>query len=259
MAASIDIALPKSGPDRVSVRRWALVAAGYLLALGLPTLMLLHRLDRPWSDLFVHPGQFTTASHQALKLLIFTLYLTLCCTFLPLPTGWIVAAVATREVAVAPNLWATVLLVGLTGAIGSTMANLNDFHLFTLLLRNRHIAAVRDGRWSRLAMAWFERAPFTLLLAFNVLPIPVDVVRMLAAAARYSRGKFALANLLGRFLRYGVLAAGAYALELSAGGAAGIMLGLAAAMLVGRAILGLRRHGRPDKTNIDPSKEVAPS
>ena len=43
-------------------------------------------------------------------------------------------------------------------------------------------------------------------MVFNVIPIPVDVVRMLATTYRYPRVPFGAASFIGRFLRYGVIA-----------------------------------------------------
>ena len=230
MTAGIDIAATAAMGDSVSLRRWFGVFALYLLLLTGPIAWMLTDLGRPWMELFDQPGQFTLAYQQMLKLLIFTLYLSLCCTFCPLPTGWLVTAIATQEVALTGELYSTAALVALTGAIGSTMANLNDYHLFTLLLRNHRVAAVRNTRLLRYASRWFDRAPFAFLVVFNVVPIPVDVIRMLAATSRYPRGAFAGANFIGRFIRYGMLAWLAFRLGISPKAATIIMLGVAAAM-----------------------------
>jgi membrane protein YqaA with SNARE-associated domain len=140
------------------------------------------------------------------KLIFFGSYLSLCTTFLPLPTGWIVAAVATREAAVGSNAWTTTLLVATVGAIGSTIANLNDYHLFTWMLRSHRVAKIRHTKLYEKSAMWFSRSPFFLLVVFNIVPIPVDVVRILATTYRYPRGPFAAANFIGRFLRYAVIA-----------------------------------------------------
>jgi len=230
------------GPDGVAVRRWFVLFAAYLAVLAIPTAWMLADLGRPPRELLTHPGQFTEAWHQLAKLLIFAGYLSFCCTFLPLPTGWLVAAIATREVALAPNLAATAVLVGLAGGVGSMMANLNDYHFFTLLLRHRRVAAVRRTRLFGLAHRWFSRAPFSLLVIFNVVPIPVDVIRMLAATGRYPRVPFAAANFVGRFIRYALLAALAYELDLTRLQASVIMLGVAVVLGLARVLpAGARR------------------
>jgi len=229
------------------MRRWLAVFAIWLLVLGLPAAWMLGHLGQPWQNLFTHPGAFQENYQQVLKLIIFAIYLSVCSTFVPLPTSWLVAAIATREVALAGSLVSTVFLVAAAGALGSMMANLNDYHLFTLMLRSRKVAAVRDTRLVRYGSGWFAQAPFTWVLLFNIVPIPVDVIRMLAAATRYPLKSFALANFLGRFVRYGLLAALAYAANISALAAAAIMLGVAALLAAGRGVLSLVRRPEPEQ------------
>jgi len=146
------------------------------------------------------------------KLLLFATYMSICCTFCPLNTSWLVAAVAMQEVAVASSMGMTVLLVATIGAAASTLANLNDYHLFTLLLRHHRVARFRETKLMHRAGPWFDRQPFALLLIFNVLPIPVDVARILAATQCYSRVRFAIANFVGRLIRYTIIAAITYQL-----------------------------------------------
>ncbi len=195
-----------SGPDDVSVRRWFIAYAAVFAAACVVVVVLAGRQGQTLSAWTSDPIRAFTESTPIAKLAGFAGYLSLCCTFLPLPTGWAVAAVATRQAAVADNLMATMLLVAAAGAVGSTLANLNDYHLFTWLLRRRRIASVRDTSAHRAAARWFAKAPFAILVVFNLVPIPVDIVRMLATSCRYSRWPFAAANFIGRFLRYGVIA-----------------------------------------------------
>ena len=173
---------------------------------------------------------------RTVKLLTFAIYASLGCTFLPLPVNVIVAATATRAVAVGTGLWDTVLIVGLVGAAASTLANLNDYHLFTWILRSRHVAKIRHARIYRIATRWFDKSPFFLVAVFNILPIPVDVVRILATTHRYPRLQFAAANFIGRFVRYSLIAYLIYYFELSMTTAILIMLALAAGMLLAKLL-----------------------
>jgi membrane protein YqaA with SNARE-associated domain len=141
-----------------------------------------------------------------IKLLIFGLYLAFSCTFIPLNTSWLVAAVAMQDTAVTGECWSTVALVSIIGALASTVANLNDYHIFTLLLRSRRIARIRHTRGYASAERWFARSPFAILLFFNITPIPVDFSRVLAVTHKYPRRLFATANFLGRFVRYTIIA-----------------------------------------------------
>ena len=206
MAASDAAAAEISAGDGVSVRRWFAFYLLLVLAAGVPLVAMLSRQELSWDAWVNHTTRTFSASKSAVKLLGFGLYLSICCTFLPLPTGWIVAAVATREVAVTGELWSTVLLVAAVGAAASTVANLNDYHFLTWMLRSKRIARVRHSRSYQAAARWFSKGPFFILVIFNVIPIPVDIVRLLATTYRYPRVPFAAASFIGRFVRYGVIA-----------------------------------------------------
>lgn len=193
----IEMVLAKRGGWRAWLRYWL----GYL------------------EQVFVH-------TDAGLKLLVMVMYLSLCCTFIPLPTGWMVASMATRQASImeqlAPHLAAflpaallensaflsigTALLMGLAGALGSMLANLNDYHIITLMLRMHKVAKVRNTRAYRKAAFWFAKTPFFILVIFNILTIPVDVIRWLATIYRYPRKNFAAANFTGRFIRYFIIA-----------------------------------------------------
>lgn len=187
---------------------------------------------KEWGQQVFEAFKQTPAS---VKVLVTLAYLSLCTTVLPLPTGWIIAGMATQEAAVASNVWEVTLIVALAGAVGSTIANLNDYHIFTLLLRSRRVAKIRDTRMYHAAAKWFEKAPFFLLTLFSILPLPVDVIRLLAITYRYGRHKFALANFLGRFIRYAVFAFVTYQFNL--GWVAVVaLLGLAVVMALGKGV-----------------------
>jgi membrane protein YqaA with SNARE-associated domain len=139
-------------------------------------------------------------------LAVYAFYMSLCCTFLPLPTTWIVLLLASNEVALLPDPILRTVTVAAAGAIGTMMANLNEYHLLTYLLRTGRVGRVRQTRWYRLAAEWFSVSPFAVLLVIALIPIPVDVVRWLAIAYRYPRVRFAIAYALGRWVRYALLA-----------------------------------------------------
>jgi len=225
-------------PDGVSVVRW-FAFYGVLLAIAGAGLWVLLASQTTAS---VPPWRWTEFKTslpempQATKLLAFGICASLGCTFLPLPVNLFVAAVSTRTVAVGTGLWDTMLLVGLVGAAASTLANLNDYHVFTWMLRSHRIASVRHTRIYRIAARWFDKSPFFLVAVFNILPIPIDVVRMLAATHRYGRGPFAAANFVGRFIRYSLIAFLVYYFELSVETATLIMLALAVAVLIAKLL-----------------------
>jgi len=193
-------------PDRVSIRRWFAFYAVFLLVGCAGLAVLISRAEWNWERWRYDFDRTFQETASGIKLIVFALYLSVCTTFVPLPTGPITAAVAMQRTGVGYGLWDTVLIVALVGAAATTIGNLNDYHLFTWMLRSRRIAAVRHTRVHRAAARWFARRPFLILVIFNVIHIPVDVIRMLAAADRYGRVPFAASNFVGRFIRYGIIA-----------------------------------------------------
>jgi membrane protein YqaA with SNARE-associated domain len=235
--------------DDVSVRGWFAIYGLFLLAAGLPLAVLISQHDTTWQQWRAEPSAVLAATSPAIKLLAFAIYISLCCTFLPLPTNLIIAAVAMKNVAVGPDVWTTTLAVAAVGALASTMANLNDYHLFTWLLRSRRIGKLRDTKLYRISAGWFERSPFFLVMIFNILPIPVDVVRMLASTYRYPRLPFAAANLVGRFIRYGVIAFVTYSLGSQGKWAVLALLGVAVVLGAAKAAQAAMRKIRPAAAN----------
>ena len=77
--------------DDVSVRYWFALYAVFFASLGVPLGMIVAGQGWNWSDWTGDLSRTFAATPTAVKLLGFTLYISLCCTFLPLPTGWIVA------------------------------------------------------------------------------------------------------------------------------------------------------------------------
>lgn len=192
--------------DGVSLRRWFLMYALGIVASVVAVVLLARSEPWTWSQWRTDFGETFRQTGPAIKLIVFAVYLSVCCLFCPLPSAWIVAAVATAQAAVAPGIWSTTLLVATVGALASTVANLNEYHLLTWMLRSRRVAKLRNLKMYKKAEAWFARSPFTLLAIFNTLPLPIDVARMLAASYRYPRLHYAGANFVGRFVRYGVIA-----------------------------------------------------
>jgi len=236
-------------PDDISVRRWFSLYAGFAVAVGVPLAVLIARAGWRWADWLNEPARTFAATSVVVKLLGLALYASLCTTFLPLPTGWIIAGVATREAAVAAGASQSTLVVALlttamvatVGAAGSTVANLNDYHLFTWLLRHHRISAVRRTRAYQASARWFARSPFFWLLVFNIIPIPIDVVRMLATTYRYPRAPFAAANFCGRLARYAVIAFATYWWDLGWIAPAAL---LALAVVLGAGRIGTKLAGR---------------
>jgi membrane protein YqaA with SNARE-associated domain len=174
----------------ISAKRWIISFAVFLVAAG-----ALYLLSRE-VDSF--------ARFEIMLLLL--IYTSVACTFLPLPTAWIV-------------LWAAretdPLSVALIAAAGTCMANLHDYYILNYLFGIDRIGKVKKKGFYLSAVKWFERAPFLTLTIASFVPIPIDIVRILAVSTGYSRLKYTLATFAGRFPRYLLLAWLGYELKLS--------------------------------------------
>ncbi len=167
---------------------------------------------------------------RAAALAGYAAYMSLACTFCPLPTTpmvlWAAAPAAGGGLGFHP------LLVATLGALATGVANLHDYYGVTALYRLRPVRRVRvTGVYKRMA-AWYNRAPFGTLAAASFLPIPVDVVRLLAISEGYSRPRFAVGSVVGRWPRYVLLAYLAEGFDLTwqwilAIGGATVVLGIA--------------------------------
>jgi membrane protein YqaA with SNARE-associated domain len=220
--------------DRINLRRWFVFYVIYVAALAAVALISLR---------YYEPQNHHVVQHIWLWAW-YMFYMSLCCTFFPAPTAWLVMLMASPVVAlVAPQLppeqfmvsegqvsgraaLVTIVTVAGAGALGTALANLNEYHIFTFLLRFGWVHKVRRSRWYRSVSRWFALRPFSLMTVISFLPIPVDVVRWLAISNRYRRDHYFLANFVGRFFRYGILAATATCLKLDGRGIIIIQLSL---------------------------------
>lgn len=220
-------------PHTLRLGRWFAFYGAVFLAACIPLGMLIHENPKPFADMAAATGHifagigrmftgFWTGLRQVkaggwefqcafaavdstAKLIFAGLYLSLCTTFIPLPTAFLVSLMSTGAAAIASGTGQKMLIIGAVGALASTMGNLNDYHLFMLMLRSKRVAKIRNTRACQTAEKWFAKAPFAILLFFNTLQIPVDVARMLSAIYGYPRRLFIVANFCGRFVRYSVI------------------------------------------------------
>lgn len=232
---------PRDG-DGVNLRAWFI---GFLLWMASLTAIA-------WWGLFEIDRGGTGMSWAAWALAGYAFYLSLCCTLFPAPTSWIVLLAAgdlvAAQVGLEGAIAARVLIVATVGAAATGVANLNEYHVFTYLLRHRRVARLRQTRLYQKSSTWFATSPFAVIVLFGFLPIPVDVVRWLAITARYSRLRFYWANFFGRWLRYAVLALASAGLHLSVWHIAGIQAALVVAAMI-RIIPRIVRHRRENAPN----------
>ena len=175
----------------VNYRAWF-----YPFAAGLAGLVLLAK-------------QSTEAYGALPHLALLLAYMSLACTFWPLPTTPVVILAASPA---GPGF--DPLLVATVCTLGTCVANLHDYYLVTFLYRYRPVRKIRKTGLYEKAAGWFNRAPLATLSAASFLPIPIDFVRLLAISQGYSRWRFTLASAVGRWPRYFALALFARAFNL---------------------------------------------
>jgi membrane protein YqaA with SNARE-associated domain len=216
--------------DTINLRRWFVF---YLIYLGLLAAAALVSFGYCQSDTSETAQQVLSYPQKIWLLSLYLFYMSLCCTFFPAPTAWLVLLMASPVVGLIDGQvlmsyisvsqqqgyrlagLLTVLVVASIGAFGTGIANLNEYHVFTFLLRCGKAHKIRETKFYRMAGHWFDVSPFGLMATFSFLPIPIDVVRWLAITHRYRRDYYFVANFLGRLLRYGLLAGAATCLKLS--------------------------------------------
>lgn len=183
----------------------------------------------------------------------YAFYMSLCCTFFPAPTTWVVMLAASDLIVAQMGLSASpvvrLVLVATVGALGTCMANLNEYHLFVYLLRRKRVGRVRDTHLFRTASGWFRTNPFWIMVLFSFLPIPVDVVRWLAITAGYPRRRFFTSTFLGRWGRYAIWAGLSAGLNLGVRQIMIIQVVLGAGLLA-RIISGFVRRAREQKSAL---------
>jgi|GEM_PF-2292962 len=137
--------------------------------------------------------QGAQSSHSLTILYGYFVYMCLACQFFPIPT--------LPPIAFAAKVFHPAI-VAAVGALGTCIANLNDYTILGWLFRHQKVKKIRDINTYRKLLNFFDRYAFLTLAAASFLPISVDVVRMLAISRAYSLPKYVAATFVGRFPRY---------------------------------------------------------
>ena len=131
-------------------------------------------------------------------LLYYFFYMTVACTFFPLPTPPTVIYMGQHY-----PPWA----VAVTGAVGSCVAGLIDYFVFSQLLRYKKVARIKETKAFQTFKRFFKKIAFLSMIAAAFTPIPFDPFRFMAITTSYSKSKYIVAIFLGRGSRYYLLAA----------------------------------------------------
>lgn len=94
----------------------------------------------------------------------------------------------------------------LAGTIGSLIACYSDYAMVGAALRHRALTKTRNSRLFQWSTKWMKRYPFAITVLFSFTPLPIAVVRILAPAVQYDVRRYMLAQIVGRFPRFYILA-----------------------------------------------------
>ncbi len=210
---------------RPGTRAWFAMFVAWMIALTVAAVVLL--------DLH---GTDEGVALRAWILTLMCFYLSLCNSFVPLPTAWIILLAASPEYALIEDGWLRVVVVAGLATVATVVANLNEYHLLAYLLRFGLGQRVRRTRIYVWALRWFDRAPFRLLALISFVPVPIDAVRWLASLRGYSRRRFAAACFVGRAPRYALFAGCSVLMQFTARQIVLIQLVMVAAVIGGRLV-----------------------
>jgi ribonucleoside-triphosphate reductase len=107
------------------------------------------------------------------------------------------------------------LQVALIGAVGTTLANLNDYCIVSTIFISKKVQKIQTTKFYNFLIRNFDKYPFLIVTIGTFVPIPIDFVRLLAISHHYPVAKYSLANFVGRFPRYFLLAMFGYAFQIS--------------------------------------------
>jgi len=131
-------------------------------------------------------------------------YYSVCCSFFPGPTGAIMVWLNVPPAGSALDP----VVVTLVAAIGTTIANLFDYHMIQFLMGYNLVGKLRKTTLYTVAERWFNRHPLLTIALWNLVPLPIDIARWLACMRGYPRYLFMLGSFLGRWPRYLAIAFG---------------------------------------------------
>jgi membrane protein YqaA with SNARE-associated domain len=94
----------------------------------------------------------------------------------------------------------------LAGTIGSLIACYSDYAMVGAALRHRSLAKTRNSKLFQWSTRWMRRYPFAITVLFSFTPLPISIVRILAPAVDYNVRRYMLAQIVGRFPRFYLLA-----------------------------------------------------
>lgn len=106
--------------------------------------------------------------------------------------------------------------IALAATAGSIIASFADYALVGAAMRHSAFSGTRNSRLFQWALKWMKRWPFAIIVLFSFTPLPISVIRILAPASDYPVSRYVLAQIVGRFPRFFILAMIGHALTIPA-------------------------------------------
>lgn len=140
---------------------------------------------------------YLNGSHYS-KLAGYFVYMSLACSIIPLPSPPYVIGMGKIF-----DPW----IVALLGSLGNCIAAFFEYYFLTWLFSRTELQhKIESSKLFQRLAAIFKRAVFLIILLTSFSPIPLDPFYLTAIMIRYSLPKYLLAVLLGKYLRYYLLA-----------------------------------------------------
>ena len=151
-------------------------------------------------------GKLAKLPSEGIFLYDYFLYMSLACTFFPIPTLPVVIFMGKSFIP---------FYVALIGAVATTLANLNDYCIVSTIFISKKVQQVHNTKFYNFLIKYFQKSPFIIVAIGSFLPLSIDFIRLLAISHQYPIAKFSLANFCGRFIRYFILAMFGYSFQIS--------------------------------------------
>ena len=92
-------------------------------------------------------------------------------------------------------------MIVLFGAIGASISAIIEYFLIDFLMKFDRFAKLKQNGKYRKYASYFDKFSFRSIMLASIIPLPLDVIRVLAITRRYSKWKYILATFLGRIPR----------------------------------------------------------
>lgn len=98
------------------------------------------------------------------------------------------------------------LWIATAATVGSLIASFADYAVVGSAIQHPIFQSTRDSRLYQWTIRWMKRWPFAIIVLFSFTPLPISVIRILAPASGYPISRYLLAQIVGRFPRFYLLA-----------------------------------------------------